>query len=1610
MPRDWQVVCKECGNVLLYSDRSRQDAFIRGQSPPERCLECRGRHSRAVSRLAVRYLDLDPGLPVPAGGLKAGRLGRLDRPPRPHRERGTDGFTPAPPDTFGIRDEEIAGLLTELADRQVAVVVAGTGSGKSTFLPWRLLVPPEPFPADHLTRYGKIVVTQPRIEASSGIPEYVAATLHGSMAGPGTDIGYVNSRHKDKSDPRNKLVYVTDGTLVNMIRRGELHEVSVVVIDEAHERSLNIDLILALLRRELPGLPHLKVLIVSATIETSTFTEFFEPEFPVLVSRMRSKVIHEVYERWWAGPDLPVASWPAQMPARAAATVAGLLRWMATGDRPADIPADVECHQGDILVFLTGRGGITTAINQSVQLIAAEPELAKIADAIELLPLYGELPAAQRGRALRPDTRRRGTRYRVVFATNLAETSLTIDGIRHVVDTGLINRSFWDPATAIESTEPVPHSQHGLRQRRGRAGRTAPGIWHCLYTERQFTELETETPPEIVRAPLPAVLLAAAVAGVSDPASLRWPRPGPPAGEVIRARAALRAVGAVDEHGDPTPVGRELAATRADFDDAAILVTADQAGCAIEAATVLAAKSDSVWTQLLLWSRRWPAAAKMHVDDVHRAFLDGATDDLDVVCRVWAGWERQPNPAAQIAWARRHYANPAALEELARLRVELLRPLQAKTRTAAVRPLDQRLLPRLRAAIAWAHPNAVYVAEPAERSDERASAVEDLRPVTIPRSDAEVVRALHAAARPVLDDASWVSRRPPAEGDLLIPLDRRIRRQYVTPLAPPERVLRATFCVVVPPALVPEGDDWLAAVADLPLGAVPAAVPTLPGDRFVAEATAAGLGQSVWLRLLWPLPPMPDPTVEIDSPDEPGDLSGEVAEEPGDDVSGDVGGRESATDDDSEDGLEISESLGGSEDGGGAGSPAATALPVLPAPHDIEAVLRVRPGDSLPDAPFDVVVVAVAAGRVECVPDVRGAEFTAFTDAHLGRDVELVLDHVRVFPRDLQPVLVAKHVPTGFVTPVDPQRIGTGLRYPQLRELKSGAAWTFRIAGADPERLLLEPTQAEQTLAALTRLAADRAPYPTTGWVVDVTLDTLFVQLIPDGRRLRDDDPPMVIRAFARELPQVPERIRLGATVSVVLAWGKRRDGMPLEELDEHLGNVRLPDGPWERQGDRLVVTEPLTVTDWRRLTALADSVADPVAAARHRAHATRLALASRRPHRIRVVDHQLLGASLARGRDTATVSAASPGSGVRLATPLGEQFAPARQADLYRALGNDLGAGDQVTVYYAAGHDGPGTVNVHLFDPAARGALTAGDIVRCRIGSVTARGGERHVHTTAGVEGLAPVQSLRADHREGDLADLRVVAVPDSGPIRMSARFERQRFTLTPEGSALFPPNTPGRRDKWNLRALDPLAGGWADIEVEGDERPVLLTVHTDSSPEGRDAATRLREALTGCLVVQQLPNHGPLHEDGRALMAGIADRFGCLLATGRLTEANGFPKAAVWIAAPDAGTAHTAAARIGQAYRPVWISGTFRRTHDQWEAVKAEVTACGGRARQSISLDGAGRKQWQAVLVAPPDLLPAVLQAARQHCPGIPDGDWQPDPDVRAPQNLAVPAAHHD
>lgn len=1595
MARDWQVACKECGEPLLYSERSRADALARGQSPPERCIKHRAEHSRSISRLAVKYLDMEPGSPLPVQGLKAGRLGKLARPDRPHQEVTMSRFLPPPADTFGIQDDEIVTLLTKLEGIQVAVIVAGTGSGKSTFLPWRLLVPPAPFPEDHLTRYGKIVVTQPRIEASTGIPQYVARTLHGSSAGPGTDIGYENSKNKDKSDSRNKLVYLTDGTLVNMIRKGALHEVSTVVIDEAHERSLNIDLILALLRRELHGLPHLKVLIVSATIDTDTFKDFFEPDFPVLVTTMRSKGIHPVHERWWAGPELPIPSWPAQMPGRAATTVAEILRWMVDGTAPPDIPVDVEAYQGDILVFLTGKRPIEEAISATRELIESDPVLNAAADSIELLPLYSELPAVQRRRPLEPEKRSKKNKYRVIYSTNLAETSLTIDGVRHVVDAGLINRKSWDSATATESMQQVPHSQHGLRQRRGRAGRTHAGVWHCLYTQAQFNALDSDTPPEITRAPLPAVLLAAAVAGVSDPTSLTWLAPGPPTGEVGRALAALRAIGAIDEHGDPTPVGRELATTRTSFDDAAILVTADEAGCAIEAATVLAAKSEECRNQLLLWSKRWPATAKVHVDNVHQALLSGAIDDVDVVCRIWAGWESQADRDGKLAWAKRHYVDSTVMEALEAKRRQLLEPLMAKTRSSEIRLLDLRLLPRLRAAIAWANPNSLYVAQRSTSDDARASAIASLTPSVSPRSDTAVVTAMHSAARPALDDESWVSRHLPEDSVCLVLLNRQVRNRFATPLAPPERVLLATFSVAVAPELLFDGDDWLAAVARVPLGAAIELPKAIPGDRFLADLLPTGQGNPSQLRLLSTLTPMPDPTIEIEDDDEQVDEWQDASDE----LPTDVGGRGEA---EWEAAAELAEPV--VEDSGAPdddledldGSITSAAQTNM---LGLRAELDESHRGGAPSGHFEVVVSAVAEdGQITCIPDTRAELFAAFAEEHVGRLVTLMLDDVRVFPRDRQPILLARHAESGFTTAVDPRHIGVGMRYPQLRTLAANASWDFVLMAADRELLMLELSQTDATLHALTRLAGDRTPFRTTGYIVDVYLDAIYIEITPDAGRIRPGDPPIVLRVFAKELPQAPERIRLGASVPVALTWQtRRRETVDLDSVD----SSKLPTGPWEVRGDQLAATGVMTVADWQRLIDFSTQIVDPIEAARFRAQVSRLATRVLSP-KVRVIDEQLFTATVDQGRVDAQVVSVLADGALKVLTPMGEQLIGSREADLYRSLGNATTAASTIPIFVDRPDTELASLTVRLFDPAERERLAIGDVVDTRIGALTASGKEAHVHTLTGVEGLARVETLPTGYDEGDVLPMRVTDLPDQSPVRMSGRHVRTLVALSPQLAAVIQPGPPNRGG-WDIRPFTALAE-FCDLAITGVP-PTHIDIHCDQTPTGQNSSRELVASITGGLWQIAVPHHQPLRANNRQVIRAISGDTGCTLIDGRRPSDRGFPENFVWVAAPNAAAATRAINLINAAYPQVWVSDWFKRTGAEWGAATTAVKARAGRIRSVKSFDTRGKPVFRAVIACDPGDEAHLLAAARAECPSIPYGSFTADPSITATEIVQSP-----
>src|SRR2546421_11005021 len=275
MTEEWRVNCKDCGKELGYSDWSYKQGAARGQSRPERCPECRKRHNGQTGTMGLSYFDLKPRVSVDTSRIHAGGLGALSHPRREHQiVQRPSKFDPS---KFGITDDDVRKLFNWLRNpnHQVAVVVGPTGSGKSTVLPYRLISPPDGVPADQFTRYGQIVITQPRIQATRNIPAYVAQDLYGSSIGSGFDIGFRYSNHP-YSDWRNRLVYVTDGTLINWIVNGQIANLSAIMIDEAHERSLNIDLILGMLKKLLPRYPHLKLIIASATIDSGLFLNYFD--------------------------------------------------------------------------------------------------------------------------------------------------------------------------------------------------------------------------------------------------------------------------------------------------------------------------------------------------------------------------------------------------------------------------------------------------------------------------------------------------------------------------------------------------------------------------------------------------------------------------------------------------------------------------------------------------------------------------------------------------------------------------------------------------------------------------------------------------------------------------------------------------------------------------------------------------------------------------------------------------------------------------------------------------------------------------------------------------------------------------------------------------------------------------------------------------------------------------------------------------------------------------------------------------------------------------------------------------------------------------------------
>ena len=393
---------------------------------------------------------------------------------------------------------------------------------------------------------------EPRRVAARAAANRMASTLGEPV---GRTIGF-RVRADTRVSRDTRIEVVTEGVLTRMLQSDPtLDDVALVIFDEFHERSLHADLGLALvIHARTIVRPELRVLVMSATIDGSAVAALLG-DAPVIVSEGRS---FPVETRWLA----------RAADNRVEAPIARAIR--------AALADDV----GDILAFLPGAG----EIRRVASMLGGD----SLPPDVDVVPLFGALSGADQDRALAPAAR---GRRKVVLATSIAETSLTIDGVRVVIDSGLSRLPRFAPGAGMTRLETVRVSRASSDQRRGRAGRTAPGVCYRLWAEHEHHGLIAQTPPEIVAADLTALALELAVAGVDDPTELRW-LTAPPDGALSQARALLRQLGALDPSDRATAHGRAITTLGVHPRLAHMLLRAGHAGATARGARVAALLGD----------------------------------------------------------------------------------------------------------------------------------------------------------------------------------------------------------------------------------------------------------------------------------------------------------------------------------------------------------------------------------------------------------------------------------------------------------------------------------------------------------------------------------------------------------------------------------------------------------------------------------------------------------------------------------------------------------------------------------------------------------------------------------------------------------------------------------------------------------------------------------------------------------------------------------------------------------------------------------------------------------------------------------------------------------
>ena len=521
---------------------------------------------------------------------------------------------------YAYRDE----LIQAVNDHQILIIVGETGSGKTTQIPQFL------YEAGYSEGGKQIGCTQPRRVAAMSVAKRVSEEMGKRL---GAEVGYT-IRFEDATTPGKTVIkYMTDGMLLRqLLSEPGLDSYSVMMIDEAHERNLATDILLGLLKDISRWRTDLKILISSATLDAQKFSDFFDgaPIFNIPGRRFDVDIFHT---------ESPESNY-------------------ITAVLTTVFQIHISQPAGDILVFLTGQEEIEACAENLTETCRKLGK--KIAEMI-IAPVYANLPSDQQNKIFEPTPP--GAR-KVILSTNIAESSITVDQVVYVIDTGFVKENHFNPRTGIESLLVTPISKASALQRAGRAGRTGKGYCFRLYTKWAYiSELQDSTTPEIQRTNLSNTVLTLKSLGINN--FFEFPFLDPPHPDtLIRALELLYALGALRDDGQLTKLGRQMAELPLDPKASKAIIAAGKLGCVEEVLSILAMLQEgpSIFYR--------PKNQAVEADARHAYFARGGVGDHIALLNIWNEFVEAD---FSYQWARENYLQIKSLNRVRDVRDQLVR-------------------------------------------------------------------------------------------------------------------------------------------------------------------------------------------------------------------------------------------------------------------------------------------------------------------------------------------------------------------------------------------------------------------------------------------------------------------------------------------------------------------------------------------------------------------------------------------------------------------------------------------------------------------------------------------------------------------------------------------------------------------------------------------------------------------------------------------------------------------------------------------------------------------------------------------------------------------------